>query len=43
LLEDIQKEKVVLPSALVSAIYMYYDEWAFLAEESWKVLTPFAV
>jgi hypothetical protein len=43
LLEDIQKEKVVLPSALVSAIYMYYDEWASLAEESWKVLTPFAV
>jgi hypothetical protein len=27
LIQDIQTEKAILPSALVSAIYMYYDEW----------------
>jgi len=30
--------KVVLPSALVSVLYMYYDEWSSLAEEEWKTL-----
>jgi hypothetical protein len=42
LLEDIQKNKTVLPTALVSVIYLYYDEWSSLAEEPWKILTPFA-
>jgi hypothetical protein len=41
LIQDIQNEKVILPTALVSAIYMYYDEWSSLAEESWKILSSF--
>ena len=35
---SIKNGKVVLPSALVSALYMYYDEWSSLAEEEWKTL-----
>jgi hypothetical protein len=37
-IRDIQNGKVVLPTSLVSAIYLYYDEWDGLANETWKVL-----
>jgi hypothetical protein len=42
LISDIRENKITLPNALVSALYMYYDDWSSLAEEEWKVLTPFA-
>ncbi len=32
---------VSLPKALVSALYLYYDGWNGLHNETWKVLTPF--
>ena len=38
---DISVGKMTLPPALVSALYMYYDEWSSLAEEEWKVLVPY--
>lgn len=41
LLGDIQKGLAVLPNALVSALYMYYDGWTSLAHEQWVILTPF--
>ena len=40
LIDSIKKRKTVLPNALVSALYMYYDEWKSLAE-GWKVLSEF--
>ena len=40
LLRDIHKEKHVLPRALVSAIYLYYDAWNSLADATWHTLTP---
>ena len=42
LIRDIKKGKHVLPTALVSAIYMYYDGWSSLAESEWTVLIEFA-
>jgi len=41
LINDIKNNKVKLPKALVSAIYLYYDEWSSLADEEWKVLSRF--
>jgi len=35
------KNKVVLPQALVSVIYMYYDEWDGIANEKWATLSAF--
>jgi hypothetical protein len=43
LIADIITNKVTLPSALVSTLYMYYDDWSSLAEEEWKVITPYAI
>ena len=40
LIADIQAGRTRLPVALVAALYLYYDGWSSLAEESWKVLTP---
>jgi hypothetical protein len=40
LIRDIQKGKIPLPEALVSAIYLYYDDWDSLTEHSWQILTP---
>jgi putative hemolysin len=40
LIADIQAGRTRLPVALVAALYLYYDGWSTLAEESWKVLTP---
>jgi hypothetical protein len=41
LIDSIQKEKTVLPNALVSCLYMYFDGWNSLAEEQWHILTKF--
>ena len=38
LLVSIKSGKTILPIALVSYLYMYYDDWSSLAEEEWKVL-----
>ena len=36
---DIQNGKMKLPcNGLVYAIYLYYDDWDGLANETWKVL-----
>ena len=40
LITDIQKGTMVLPQALVSVIYLYYDEWSSLEEEPWRILRP---
>jgi hypothetical protein len=41
LISDIQKNRIQLPNALVSVIYLYYDGWSSLADEQWQILTPF--
>ena len=41
LIADIKQGKALLPVALVSAIYLYYDDWSSLAEESWSILTKY--
>ena len=38
---DIKKNKHTLPTALVSAIYLYYDGWDGLSAENWTVLSEF--
>jgi hypothetical protein len=38
LIRDIKKRKVALPSALVAAIYLYYDGWDKLATEPWHTI-----
>jgi hypothetical protein len=40
LLDSIIKGKMILPIALVSVLYMYYDGWSSFAEEEWKIITP---
>ena len=39
---DIKNGKMVLPTALVSVMYLYYDGWSSLADESWRIITPFS-
>lgn len=39
MINDIKNDRFILPNNLVSAIYLYYDEWSSLADEQWKVLT----
>jgi len=39
---DLRDNKMNLPKALVSALYMYYDDWSSLAEEEWRVITALA-
>ena len=41
LIRDIKDTKIQLPTALVSAIYLYYDNWASIAEEKWVILSAF--
>jgi hypothetical protein len=38
LISDIQENRITLPNALVSAVYLYYDGWSSLSEESWQTL-----
>jgi len=40
-LRDIQSGKHELPYAFVSALYLYYDGWSSLQEESWNVLLKY--
>ena len=39
-ISDIKNVKITLPSALVSAIYLYYDGWSSFVDETWKIITP---
>ena len=41
LIRDIKKNKITLPTALISVIYMYYNGWDSLQKTEWQVLTPF--
>jgi hypothetical protein len=38
---DIQQHKLILPHALLSAIYLYYDGWNSIQNEDWKVIIPY--
>jgi hypothetical protein len=39
-IESIIQDKAKLPSALVSALYMYYDNWKSLSDQEWDIITP---
>jgi hypothetical protein len=41
ILLDIKENRTELPKALVSAIYLYYDDWSSLAEEKWEILADY--
>lgn len=41
LIRNIKENTVILPTAFVSALYLYYDGWKGLIEENWKILTEF--
>lgn len=41
LIINIEKGKYELPLALVSAFYMYYDEWSCLQDAKWEIITAF--
>ena len=41
LILDIKENRVELPKALVSVIYLYYDKWSSLAEEKWEIISEF--
>ena len=44
LIKHILNKRYVLPkSSLVSAIYLYFDEWDCLDKEEWKSITPLGV
>lgn len=38
---NIMNKNVKLPVALVSAIYLYYDNWNGLVDETWNILTEY--
>ena len=41
-IKDIRAGNVILPTnAMVAAIYLYYNEWTTLKNETWKTLTNF--
>jgi hypothetical protein len=41
LIESIMKDKIDLPKALISTIYLYYDNWNGLANEKWQIVSEF--
>jgi hypothetical protein len=41
LLKSIRDKKITLPTALVSAFYMYYDGWTSYNEEEWHILQSY--
>ena len=43
LITDIRDGKIELPLALVSAIYLYYDGWYSIAEETWESICALQV
>ena len=43
LLKDIKNNKFKLSKSLVSAFYMYYDDWDGIKNEEWKILQSFEI
>ena len=41
LFSSIKENKIIVPNAFCSVLYLYYDEFTELSEESWKILTNF--
>ena len=41
LIADISANRVVLPNAFISVIYLYYDNWSSLTDEKWQIITPY--
>ena len=41
IITDIKQNKIAIPTALVSSLYLYYDGWSSLVDEEWKIITPF--
>jgi hypothetical protein len=39
LIENIKENRISLPTALITSIYLYYDGWESLAEEKWQIIT----
>ncbi len=39
ILKDIQNDKMKLPNALTSALYLYYDGWNGIHEAKWEIVT----
>jgi hypothetical protein len=38
-IDSILKHRVLVPTALVSALYLYYDGWNKYTDENWKIIT----
>jgi hypothetical protein len=41
-INDIINNRIQLPIALLSVIYLYYDNWNSLVNEEWKIITQFS-
>lgn len=41
-IHDIRRNKIVLPKALLSVLYMFHDGWHSLNDVEWEVVTPFS-
>ena len=39
-IQDIKDQRIKLPNALLSVIYLYYNGWSGLNEEEWNIITP---
>lgn len=39
-IKDIKDQRMKLPIALLSVIYLYYNGWSGLHEEEWNIITP---
>ena len=42
-IKDIKNNKLKLPVALVSAFYMYYDDWECLNNDNWEIITALEI
>jgi hypothetical protein len=42
-IKDIKNNKLKLPEALVSAFYMYYDDWDCLNNDNWEIITALEI
>jgi len=41
-IRDIRRNKVALPSGLLSVIYMFHDGWHSISDSEWEIVTPYA-
>ena len=42
-IKDIKNNKLKLPNSLVSAFYMYYDDWDCLNNDNWEIITALEI